>query len=527
MLTPPDAARKRATETRRAASSSHAATILTGRSRWLALVAITVVSFLLLLEDTAVSVALPAIRRDLGVSLTGLEWVVNAYTLALAVLVLPAGKLADAYGRRRMFIGGLVVFTVGSLLAGLTNSGDELIAARALQGAGAAFTGSAALSIISSSFPKQERGAALGVWAGASAVGLAVGPVAGAMLTEMFGWPWVFLINVPLGIVAAATARLFIPESSSGARDRGLPWPAVLIWAGALLSLVTALTEASRIGWAALEVVGLGAVGAALLGVLAVVERRSRRRLIEPALLRNRQTIGANVLSLLSTAVMCNLFFFIALYLQLVLGYGIVAAGTTLLPLTATIVLVAPLAGRMSDRIGRRAPIITGLLLLAAGLLVLSALGQRSGLALIISGLALAGVGIGLTTSPITAAAMDGASDQTTGESAGLLNTSRMIGLTLGIATMGAIIASSGNVLGGSPRAREAFVSGLSDALRFNAGIALLAAVVAVATITAAIVPQRLQPTEAFTAVAGDRVPVGAADGRGSHPALPDQAPAG
>jgi EmrB/QacA subfamily drug resistance transporter len=510
MLTRPGAHRERAAPTGRPAPYPHAPAILKGRSRWVALSVITVVSFLLLLEDTAVSVALPAIRRDLGVGLTGLEWVVNAYTLAIAVLVLPAGKLADAYGRRRMFVAGLFVFSVASLLAGAAGSGSMLIAARALQGAGAAFTASAALSIISASFPERERGAALGLWAGASAVGLAVGPVVGAMLTQMLGWPWVFLINVPLGVLAAAAARLFIPESSAGARERALPWPAVLLWAGALLSLVTALTEASRIGWTAPEVLALGGVGAVLLGLLVAVERRSQLRLIEPSLLRSRQTVGANILSLMSTAVMCNVFFFIALYLQLVLRYGIVTAGATLLPLTATIVLVAPIAGRLSDRIGRRAPIITGLLLLAGGLIVLSALRERSGATLLIGGLTLTGVGIGFTTSPITAAAMDGASDRTTGESAGLLNTARMIGLTLGIATMGAIIASSGNVLAGSPRAREAFVSGLSDALRINAGIALLAAVVAAATITAATRQRQPQPTDAaLAAAAAEPVPAG------------------
>jgi MFS family permease len=268
------------------------------------------------------------------------------------------------------------------------------------------------------------------LWAGASAVGLAVGPVAGAMLTQTLGWPWVFLINVPLGVVAAAAARRFIPESSAGRRERRLPWPAVFLWAGALLSLVTALTEASTIGWTALEVLALGGVGAVLLGLLIAVERRSQLRLIEPSLLHSRQTVGANVLSLMSTAVMCNVFFFIALYLQLVLGYRIVRAGATLLPLTATIVLVAPprRTALRSDRIGRRAPIITGLLLLAAGLIVLSALRERSGATLLISGLTLTGVGIGFTTSPIIAAAMDRATDQTTGESAGLLNTARMIG---------------------------------------------------------------------------------------------------
>jgi EmrB/QacA subfamily drug resistance transporter len=491
-----------------AASSPGGSSILKGRSRWLTLFALTVVSFLLLLEDTAVSVALPAMRRDLGVSLTGLEWVVNAYTLALAVFVLPAGKLADAYGRRRTFIAGLLVFTTASLLAGMASTGDALIAARALQGTGAAFTASAALSIISVSFAKEERGAALGVWAGAAAVGLAVGPVAGATLTQLFGWPWVFLINVPLGLAAAATSRLFIPESAVRARERRLPWPAVLLWAGALLSLVTALTEAGRVGWTSLEVLALGVAGAVLLILLTAVERRSRLRLIDPSLLHSRQTIGANVLSLLSTAVMCNLFFFIALYLQLILGYGTIAAGAALLPLTAAIVLVAPLAGWISDRIGRRAPIIAGLLLLAAGLIVLSALRQGSGLPLIISGLVVAGVGIGFTTTPITAAAMDGATDRTTGESAGLLNTSRMIGLSVGIATMGAIVARGGDVLAGSPHARQAFVSGLSDALRFNAGIALLAGLIAAVTITSAVraesdgirLSRRAKPADRVTA---------------------------
>ena len=256
-----------------------------------------------------------------------------------------------------------MIFTVASLLAGMATSGAMLVAARALQGAGAALTISAALSIISVSLPEHERGAALGLWAGASVAGLAVGPVVGAVLSDMFGWPWVFLVNAPLGALAAVTARRLIPESSAGSRRHRIPWPAVLIWMGALLSLVMALTEAARVGWLALEVVTLGAVGTALLRALVAVERRAKQRLIEPRLLRSRHSMDADVLSLLSTAVMCNLFVFIALYLQLVLGYSTVAAGTALLPLTATIVLVAPFAGHL---------------------------------------------GIGFTTSPMTAAALDG-----------------------------------------------------------------------------------------------------------------------
>ena len=455
-------------------------------SRWFALAAITVVSFLLLLEDTAVSVALPSIRAELGVGLAGLEWIVNAYTLALAVLVLPAGKLADGYGRRRVFVAGLVVFTTASLVAGLAASGALLIAARGVQGAGAALTASAGLSIISVSFPAGERGRALGVWAGASSVGLALGPIAGAMLTEVLGWAWVFLINVPLGLAAIVGAWLFIPESSRGSRDRTVPWLQVALWAGALFSLLMALTAAGSSGWSAPRVLALAALSAALLAVLCVVEGRAARRLLDRALLMRRQTVGANVVSLLSTAIMCNLFFFIPLYLQLVGSYGTAAAGAALLPLTATIVAVAPLAGWLSDRIGRRLPIVGGLAVLAAGLLMLSWVGPRPEIGLIVAGLALSGIGIGFTTSPVTAAALDGASSPEAGESAGLLNTSRMIGLSLGIATMGAIVADSADVLAGSPAGKAAFAAGLSDALLANAVVGLIAAGIAVATIKAA-----------------------------------------
>lgn len=504
MLTRLHGAGKRPAERRRAAPSPAEGVVLADRSRWLALAAITVVSFLLTLEDTAVSVALSSIRRDLGVGLTGLEWVVNAYTLALAVLVLPAGKLADGYGRRRVFLAGVAVFTVSSLAAGLAGSGAELIAARALQGAGAALAGSAALSIVSVSFPERERGAALGIWASASAVGLAVGPLAGAMLTEMFGWPWVFLVNVPLGVLAGVIALWLIPESSADVRDRRLPWSTVVIWGGGLVAVVMALTEAGRLGWAAPEVLALAGAGIGLLGAFAVVEHRARRRLLSRELVGNRQTVGANLVSLLSTAVMCNLFVFISMYLQNVRSYSAVAAGTALLPLTLAIVLLAPLAGRISDRVGRRGPIIVGLALLAAGLLVLSVLSERSSGSLLAVGLALAGIGIGFTTSPTTAAALDGARDSAAGESAGLLNTSRMIGLSLGIATMGAVISGGADVLTGSSSARQTFVTGLSEALRINAGIALVAVVIALATITGLrhapprrpLVP-RPRPTEA------------------------------
>jgi len=474
--------------------SSPAALVLTGGSRWLVLGAITAVSFLLLLQDTAVSVVLPSIRAQLGMGLTGLEWVINAYTLAFAVLVLPAGKLADAYGRRRAFVAGLIGFTAASLLAGVAGSAVMLLAARALQGAAAAFTGSAALSLITVSFAQRERGAAVGLWAGASAAGLAIGPIAGAMIAEMFGWAWVFLANVPLGILAIVLARVLLPESRAPARTP-VAWRALLVWAGALVALVMALTEASRFGLLAPGVLALAAGGTLLSIVFVALERRSATPLISRALVRSRQTMGANILSMLATAVMCNLFVFIPMYLQAIRGYDTVGAGLSLLPLSAMIVLVTPLAGRASDRMGRRGPIIAGLLLLAVGLLVLSALGVQSPSALIIGGLAAAGIGIGAATSPITAAATDGQPPQVAGESAGLLNTSRTIGLSLGIATMGAILAGGSDVLTDDPATRQAFVAGLSDALRVNAAIALFSTLIAAFAIRAVRQPRDRRAT--------------------------------
>lgn len=451
--------------------------------RWLALAAVTLVSFLLTLEDTAVSIALTTIRRDLGGGMTDLEWVVNAYTLALAVLVLPAGKLADAHGRRHAFLFGVGVFTASSALAGLAGSPAMLIAARVLQGVGAAFAGSAALSIVSVLFPKPSRGAALGIWASASAIGLALGPVLGAILVRLFGWPWVFLINVPLGLLALLTARLLIPESRADAGERCLPWMAVALWAAGLLAAVMAFTEAGSASLTSPWVIGLGASAVALLAGFAWIEHRSRRRLIGRQLSHSRHTMGANLVSLMSTAVMCNLFVFVGMYLQLVLAYGTVASGIALLPLTATIVVMAPLAGRISDRVGRGRPATLGLLTLAVGLYVLSGLGVHRDAWLIFAGLGLAGLGVGFTTSPTTAAALDGSGTDEAGEAAGLLNTSRMIGLSLGVATMGAVVSGGGNVLGGGLGAHQSFVNGLSTALQLNAGIAVIAAVVAMTTL--------------------------------------------
>ena len=480
--TPREEARATTLETKRSNQRDQPAT---AHRRWLGLGALALFSFLLTLDDTALSVALPSIGRDLGLGLSGLEWVVNAYTLALAALLLAGGRLADTLGNRRIFLWGLAVFSVASLAAGLAPSGALLIAARVLQGAGAALMMPASLAIISSSFPVRQRGMAVGIWAGVSAGGLALGPLLGAALTQSLGWGSIFLLNVPVGVLGLAFGRMILIDSRPASRGRRhFDLAGMLASVATLFALVFALTEGMSYGWASPLVLGSFAAAAVGLGVFVVIERRREEPLLELTLFRSRNLSGANAVSLLSTAVMCSIFFFISLYLQIVRGYTPIGAGAAFLPMTLLICLVAPAAGRISDRIGRRLPAAAGMVILAAGLWLLSGLGAKSGLGALLPGLIVAGFGIGLTTAPVTTAALDFAPPEEAGLRAGILNTSRMIGLAIGIALMGAIVTARwpGGLAGASTDSR-AFVDGLSVAFLVNAALALVAAAVAALTI--------------------------------------------
>lgn len=457
------------------------------KRKWLGLGALALTSFLLTLDDTALSVALPAIGRDLGLGLSGLEWVVNAYTLALAALLLTGGKLSDALGSRRIFLTGLAVFTIASLAAGLAPTGLLLIAARVVQGAGAALVMPATLAIISTTFAARRRGMAIGIWAGVSAAGLAIGPLLGAALMESFGWRSIFLVNVPLGALGLAIGRAILMESRPSSRTLHLDLAGMLAWGATLFALVFALTEGMSYGWASPLVLGSFAISTVGLVVFVWLERRREEPLLELSLFGSRNLSGANAVSLLSTAVMCSIFFFISLYLQIVRGYAAIEAGAAFLPMTLLICLVAPAAGRISDRTGRRLPAALGMVILAGGLLLLSRLGATSGLGTLLPALMLSGLGIGLTTAPVTTAALDFAPADEAGVRAGILNTSRMIGLAVGIALMGAIVTARwpGGLAGAATDPR-AFVDGLSVAFIVNAVIALAAAALAATTIAGA-----------------------------------------
>lgn len=449
------------------------------RARWAVLASLTLVSFLLLLDDTAVALALPSIREELGLGLTGIEWVVNGYTLPFAALVLLAGQVADRYGRRRVFLIGLAVFTFASLLAGLVGDTTTLIGARALQGVGAALVAPASLSIIAATFPAKERGWALGVWAGISATALGFGPVLGALVNDSLGWAWIFLLNVPLGVGAWVVARALLSESRAKHPAERLDIPGAVSSGLALTGLLLALTEGNAYGWGSPRVVVLIMVALVALVAFAWIERRTSDPLLDVSRLRRRKFAGPNIVTLMATAVMCSMFFFLALYLQSILGYSALTSGLQLLPLTVAVVVVAPLSGRLADRVGARLPVTIGMLLLAASLLGLSSVGLESALGTLLPWLTLAGIGIGLTTTPTTAAAMDGTDSDQYGMAAGVLNTSRATGLALGIALMGVVLAASGD----SERP-EVFVDGFSTALTINAAIAVAAAIVAAVTLS-------------------------------------------
>lgn len=452
--------------------------------KWWTLAAVAFALFMIMLDNTVVNVALPSIQRDLGIGISELEWVVTGYALSFAVLMLTGGKLADMLGRRRIFLVGLAIFTLSSLFCGLAGSAEMLIAARVVQGVGAAFMMPATLSIITATFPPRERGAALGIWAGVSAMALAIGPLVGGLITESISWNWVFYINVPVGVLGLVAARLVISESRDTSREQRLD-PAGLVTSGvALFALVFALIEANAHGWTSPLILALFATAAAAVAAFVAIELRSRLPMFDIALFRNPTFVGANVVALLVSLAMFGVFFFISLYMQQVLGYSAVRAGASFLPMTLLIIVVAPIAGKVSDRLGSRWLMAGGMTLVGISLLLFAQLDVDSGYWTLLPGMVIGGVGMASTMTPMTAAAMSAVPVDKAGVGSGMLNTFRQVGGSLGIAVMGAILAveaTSSRTAGAA--AESAFVSGLQHALYTAAAIALVAALVAAATI--------------------------------------------
>jgi EmrB/QacA subfamily drug resistance transporter len=459
--------------------------LVTSENRqWWTLGAVSVGLFMIMLDNTVVNVALPSIRSSLGLSFSELQWVVAGYALTFAAFMLIGGKLADLLGRRLIFMTGLVIFTGASLACGLATNGTVLNSARVVQGLGGALMNPATLSIITATFPARQRGTAIGIWAGVSAMALAIGPLVGGLLTEHVNWNWIFFINVPIGIAGLLAAPLLIDESKDTSADQRLDLPGLVTSAVGLFSLTFAFIEANRYGWTSAVILGAFAVAAVSLVLFLVLELRQRAPMLDLSLFRSRTFSGANTSMLFVGLAMFGTFFYVSLYMQNVLGYSPVQAGASFLPMTILIILIAPRAGKLSDRIGSRWLVGGGMTLLSIMLLYYSRLGAHETFWAILPGLILGGIGMGSTMTPVTAAAMGSVPVDKAGVGSAVLNSMRQVGGSLGIAVMGAIVASgTASALQSGLGPQLAFLRGFHDALRVASLLAFAGAIVAVAMI--------------------------------------------
>jgi EmrB/QacA subfamily drug resistance transporter len=448
--------------------------------KWWTLAAVAFGLFMIMLDNTIVNVALPSIQRSLHMSISSLEWIVTAYALTFAALLITGGKLGDLYGRRKMFILGLAVFTLSSLACGLSPNAGFLIGARAVQGVGAALMNPATLSIITATFPPKQRGQAIGIWAGVSALALAIGPLIGGLIVDNINWHWIFYVNVPVGVVGILVSRLVIAESRDTSHEQSIDLPGLLTSGLALLSLSYALIEGNRHGWGSPEIIGLFAGAAVLLGVFIRLELRQRLPMLDLGLFRIGSFAGANLVAMLVSLGMFGVFFFISLYVQNVLGYSPTKAGAIFLPMTVLIIVVAPIAGKLSDRVGSRWLMGAGMSILGVSLLLYQRIGVHSSFVSLLPQLLLGGVGMALTMSPMTSAAMASVPVDKAGVGSGVLNSFRQMGGSLGIALMGAILLSYQHPTASKAVAAQQFVNGLHAALLVSAFIAFAAAAAAI-----------------------------------------------
>jgi EmrB/QacA subfamily drug resistance transporter len=448
--------------------------------KWWTLAAVAVGLFMIMLDNTVVNVALPSMQRSLHLKLADLEWVVAGYALTFAAFMLTGGKLADLFGRRLIFMVGLVVFTGASLACGLATSGGFLIGARVVQGLGGALMNPATLSIITATFEPRERGKAIGIWAGVSAMALAIGPLVGGLLTEHINWNWIFFINVPIGVIGLVTAPLLIQESRDMSLHQRPDAPGLATSALGLFALTYGFIEANNYGWGSTRIIVAFAIAIVALAVFFVLESRQRAPMLDLSLFRNRTFSGANTAMLFVGLAMFGTFLYLTLYMQNVLHYTPVKSGATFLPMTILIILVAPNAGRLSDRFGSRWFVGIGMVLISGMLLYYSRLGAHTTFWHLLPGLLIGGFGMGITMTPVTAAAMSSVARDKAGVGSAVLNSMRQVGGSLGIAVMGAIVAhvAASSVANGDTQT-IAFLHGFHDSLRVASAIAFAGAIVA------------------------------------------------
>ena len=452
--------------------------VVTAKSNpWLVLVLVCLAQFMVILDATVVNVALPSIQRDLDMSPTDLQWVVNSYTLIFGGFLLLGGRAGDLIGRKRLFLTGLVIFTLASLLNGLATSSEFLILARGLQGLGGAFVAPAALSILTTTFREgEERTKAMGVWSGIAAGGGAVGLLLGGILTDLFSWPWIFFVNLPVGIAAFLLSLKYVPESKDEESHKAFDIAGAVTVTAGLIALVYGLVKAEEEGWLSLHTFGFGALALALLTAFVVVEHRSAEPLVRLSIFLQRTIRSANVVMLLVAAGLFAMFYFNSLYVQRVLGYSPIEAGLAFVPFTLGIVIGAGLSQFLVRTIGLRSVGILGLSLGTVGMLSFLRLDVGGDyLADLLPGIMLISIGMGMTFVPVTLIATSGIAPGDAGLASGLVNTSQQVGGALGLAILSTLATSqtSDSLAGGTDDA-HALVEGFHIA--YIAGAAFLAA---------------------------------------------------
>jgi EmrB/QacA subfamily drug resistance transporter len=406
--------------------------------KWWSLVAVCLATFMLLIDVTIVNVALPAIERDLGASFSDLQWVVDAYALTLAAALLTGGSVADLIGRRKVFVVGVAVFTVASLLCGLAHTPLLLNLARGLQGVGGALMFATSLALLASTYQGRDRGTAIGIWGATIGAAVAVGPLLGGVLTDGIGWEAIFFVNVPVGIGVIALTLRTVGESRNPA-ESAIDWGGLVTFSTSLFLLVFALIRGNEEGWGSPMIVTMLAGAALLMAAFVVIESRVRHPMLELALFRKPAFVGASIASFVLSAAMFALFLYLTLYIQNQLGYSALEAGLRFLPTTVVSFLMAPVSGKLAERYGVRWFLGVGLALVGTGLLLMAGLEPGDDWTALLAGFFVAGGGIGITNPALATAAVGVVDAQRAGMASGINSTFRQVGIATGIAAWGAV----------------------------------------------------------------------------------------
>jgi EmrB/QacA subfamily drug resistance transporter len=452
--------------------------------RWWALAAVSLANFMAYLDNNVTNVALPTIQRDLHLSVAGLEWVVSSYLLVLAGLLLVGGRLADVYGRRRVFHVGLAIFTLSSLAAGLAGSGGMLISARAVQGLGAALLMPATLAIILATFrDARERTMAIGVWGAIGALALAAGPVVGGVVSQHVHWGWIFLINVPIGVITFAIGRWSVSESRADSAARSLDIPGLVTSALALTTLTYGLIEGQDRGWTSVVILGSFAAAAAALLAFLVIESRVANPMVTLSIFRSSAFSGGTGTMMIWGFGILGIYFFTSLYLQNVLGFSPTKAGLAFVPMALCVAVFSAIAPRVVGLLGAHRTIALGMVIMVIGLVLFAGQGAGATYGGLMPGFILFGAGAGLMNVPLTNSVMEAAPAHQAGIASALLNASREVAGLLGVTVIGAVLRTAqASSLRGGAKPQAAFLDGYHVGLWVT--IAVMAAGVVLSYVT-------------------------------------------